>query len=296
VATPSFLQKHDFLLRRLHSLSGLVPIGVFLIAHLVTNSSLLWGKYGLRGAGEKYDFGKDGVSTLEGGIAYFQKEVSWINSQVPHLLLIEISLWAAIAFHSIFGIYIASTGKSNTARYGYGANWRYWLQRFSGYVGILFIFYHVATLRWGWTFLVPDGTKWSSDFAASSLAQALTGGSLGMDALVGGLYFLGVTLLVFHFANGLWTSAITWGLTISRQAQQRWALVCVGLGAGLMVMGWSALGAVLLIDPAKAEIVERQIMHSERSGSTLSSPAPLPSSTLQTDQASSAAGTATNTR
>ena len=24
-------------------------------------------------------------------------------------------------------------------------------------------------------------------------------------------YFLGVSLLVFHFANGLWTAAITWG-------------------------------------------------------------------------------------
>lgn len=247
----SWYERNYFLIRRLHSLSGIVPIGVFLVVHLVTNSSLVWGKWGLRSEGAGY-------TVADGGVAYFQKEVRWINEGVPHLWLIELTLWGAIAFHSIFGVVIAMSGKSNTARYAYQGNWRYTLQRISGYVGIFFIFYHVATLRWGWTFLVPGGTLWSHNFATSTLAAALRGGEDFTPAgvLVSLFYFVGITLLIFHFANGLWTAAITWGLTISQQAQRRWGVVCAGLGAGLMLAGWAALGAALAVSPARARELE----------------------------------------
>jgi len=246
-----FLDQHHLLLRRLHSLSGIVPIGVFLIAHLVTNSSIAWGKFGLRGDG------KD-MSLAEGGAFYFHKEVVWLNESVPHLLLIELTLWAAIAFHSILGLFYAMTGRSNTARYGYWANWRYTLQRISGYIGILFIFYHVATLRWGWTFLIPGGTAWSHHYASSTLALILRGGTeiTPAGALVALFYFVGITLLVFHFANGLWTAAITWGLTVSERAQRQWGYACAGIGGGLMLAAWSALFGFFLLNPADATRVE----------------------------------------
>jgi succinate dehydrogenase / fumarate reductase cytochrome b subunit len=254
-AKQSFAEKNHFLIRRLHSLTGIVPIGVFLAVHLTTNSSLAWGRFGLRGQGE-------GLTIGEGGVKYFQHEVSWINNEVPHLILIEIVLWVSIAFHSILGIYYATTGKANLQRYAYQDNWRYTLQRWSGYIGILFIFYHVATLRWGWTFLIPDGTRWSHNFSASTLAAAMQGSTEGftlMGVLVSLLYFAGVTMLVFHFANGLWTAAITWGLTISEQAQKRWGYVCAALGAGLMLAGWSSLGAALVMDYDEAHAVEREM-------------------------------------
>lgn len=250
-----FLDKHHFLLRRLHSLTGIVPIGVFLIAHLVTNSSLAWGKFGLREKGE-------GMGLQEGGYAYFQKEVDWINTQVPHLLLIEITLWVSIAFHAGLGFIYAFTGKPNNANYAYRDNWRYTLQRWSGYIGILFIFYHVATLRWGWTFLVPSGTKWSHDYSASTLIAAVQGSPEGWTTaglIVSLGYFIGVSLLVFHFANGLWTAAITWGITISEQAQKRWGYVCFAMGVGLMLAAWSALGAVFVGDHDDARAVEESL-------------------------------------
>ncbi|GJM18028.1 MAG: succinate dehydrogenase [Phycisphaeraceae bacterium] len=252
----SFFERHSFLLRRLHSLSGIVPIGVFLIAHLTTNSSLAWGRFALRGEGE-------GMSIAQGGVKYFQEEVSYINEQVPHLLLIEVTLWVSIAFHAILGVYYATTGKGNTAHYPHMDNWRYSLQRISGYLGIAFIFYHVATLRWGWTWLVPGGTQWSHHFSASTLAAAIQGSPEGWTALgvaVALLYFAGITLLVFHFANGLWTAAITWGLTVSVPAQKRWGLVCFGLGAGLMLAAWSSLGAAFMVDPQEARATEAEMI------------------------------------
>lgn len=253
------VRQHHFLLRRLHSLTGIVPIGVFLIAHLTTNSSVLWGGYALHGDG---GLGPDATS-LDRGVAYFHKEVSWINEQVPHLLLIEITLWVSIAFHSILGLYYARTGRSNTAQYAYQDNWRYTLQRWSGYIGILFIFYHVATLRWGWTWLVPGGADWGYKEATSTLVAALRGSTdgytpAGMVVSLG--YFLGVSLLVFHFANGLWTAAITWGLTISAKAQRRWGWVCAILGVGLMGMAWSSLIAFMFgVDIYRAGEIEKTL-------------------------------------
>ena len=256
MAEQRFLDKHDFLLRRLHSLTGIVPIGVFLIAHLITNSSIVWGSFALREHRDKYP------GLQDGGVAYFHKEVTWINEQIPHLLLIEITLWVSIAFHSIYGFYIATTGKSNVKNYGYGGNWRYSLQRISGYVGILFIFYHIATLRWGWSFLVPGGAKWSYEASASTLAAAIRGSTEQVTAaglLVAAWYFIGVSLLVFHFANGLWTAAITWGVTIGRAAQRRWGYVCAALGAGLMAAGWAAVIGFAILPPAKADKIERKV-------------------------------------
>lgn len=248
------LEKHHFLLRRLHSLTGIVPIGIFLIAHLTTNSSILWGRFALRSV----EAPEGGI--LAGGVLYFVKEVIWINEQIPHLLLIEIALWGSLAFHSVLGVYYATTGKRNTERYAYQDNWRYSLQRWTGYIGLVYVFYHVATLRWGWTFIVPGGTQWSHNFSASTLAAAMKGSYEGFT--IGGivvslLYFAGVTALVYHFANGLWTAAITWGVTITAQAQKRWGQVCLILGVGLMGAGWASVIGFLAVDTTTAFKIER---------------------------------------
>ena len=235
-----------FILRRLHSLSGLVPIGGFLIIHLTTNASVVWGRMG------------------KGGVETYQHEVNFIHS-MPLLLLIEIfGLWLPILFHSVLGFYYAFTGSSNVKHYGYGANWRYALQRFTGYFGFIFILYHVATLRWGWTWL-PFSSGFNVHMAASTTAQALRGGidpsALGAF-LIGSLYLIGVLALVYHLANGLWTAAITWGLTISAGAQRRWGFVCTGFGLSLAALGVTAFVGFVTLDIEAAQRIESQ-MHAE---------------------------------
>jgi len=244
-------QTHHFLLRRLHSLTGIVPVGVFLIAHLTTNSTIAWG--GLNSRAEQ-------VGWLNRAIATFQHEVSYLNN-LPMLLIIEVTLWSALGFHAILGVYYALSGSNNVSAYKYGGNFRYALQRLTGYFGILFIFYHVATLRWGWTFLVPGGVEWSHKAAASTLAAALRGSTSNFTAaglVVSIFYFVGVTALVYHFANGLWSAAITWGITISRPAQKRWGVICAGLGAVLMLMAWVSVIGFATLDYDQASAVEAQ--------------------------------------
>lgn len=248
----SLFDRHYFLLRRLHSLTGVFPIGLFLIFHLTTNASVLWGMLDSR----------KGAGLQERGVVTFQHEVDFIHS-TPFLLMIEIfGLWLPIAFHSILGIYYARTGRSNTTRYAYQSNWRYRWQRITGYVGVLFIFYHVATLRWGWSFLTPGGTKWSAEYAASTLSTILRGSADGSSSftywgvIISSFYVIGVIAMVYHFANGLWTAAITWGITVSEQAQRRWGYACFGIGAGLMTAGLGAIAGYAILDPAKARSYE----------------------------------------
>lgn len=240
------MQRHYFLLRRLHSLSGIVPIGVFLIIHLITNSSVVWGHINTPKLVHEHAQALDvaGVTSLHGGAATFQHEVNFIHS-LPFLILMEIMiLWLPIAFHAGLGVYFAMSGRSNTQRYGWGANWRYTLQRASAWIGLIYIVYHVGTLRWGWTKLIPGQMKWEAEHAGSTMAAALQGSPDGITPLgvaVIAFYLIGVTSLTFHLANGLWTAAITWGVTISRDAQQRWGYICAALGIFLTAAGWAAV-------------------------------------------------------
>lgn len=238
----SLIERNYYLHRRLHSLTGIVPVGLFLIAHLATNSSIVWGMVNSR---------PDGASAAERGAYTFQHEVNFIHN-LPFLIFIEVfGLWLPLAYHSILGVYFATSGRPNNDRYTYQANWRYTLQRISGYVGLLFVFYHIATLRWGWTWL-PFSSEFNPERAASTTAIALKGGAAEMGpagVAVALFYLVGSTLLAFHLANGLWTAAITWGLTITRQAQRRWGYVCTGLGAVLVAMTWMAVVGFVVAEP-----------------------------------------------
>lgn len=249
--TQGFFERHYFLIRRLHSLSGIAPIGLFLIVHLLTNSTIVWGEWVA-----KPPVTWDASVPFDGGVYLFQEEVSWIH-HLPFLFLIELfGLWLPIAFHAGLGVYFAAQGRYNTDRYPYQGNFRYALQRTTGYIGVLFIFMHIASLRWGWTFggLMPT---FDSEFAASSLAVHMQDGVAGW--LVPGFYLFCVLALVFHFTNGLWTAAITWGLTLTEKAQYRWGRVCDGLALILAIATIMSVWGFATLSPEEALRVEAEM-------------------------------------
>ncbi len=224
---PSWAARHHFLLRRLHSLSGIIPVGMFVIFHLFTNFQMV----------------REGE---------FQHEVNFIHS-MPALLFLEIGIWLGIGFHAALGIvYTVSGNQPNAARYGWWDNWRYTLQRVTGILALVFIFLHIATLRWRW-----DIFGWFDPFYVSGvtpggaeipLAHASTAVALQAGWLVVLLYAVGAMSVVYHWSNGLWTAAITWGLTISDMAQRRWAWVCGALFVALTVFFSGAIYGALNYD------------------------------------------------
>ena len=65
------------------------------------------------------------------------------------------------------------------------------------------------------------------------------------------LYLLGVWAAVYHMANGLWTAAIAWGLTVTAKAQRQWGNVCVAVGIIVGIIGTTAwLGVTVLGKPS----------------------------------------------
>ncbi len=209
---PAVIQRHHFLLRRLHSASGIIPIGVFLCEHLFTNAQIL------RGA------------------EHFDSDVQFIHS-LPALRLIEIfGIWLPIAFHAGLGmVYTFTDSKWNTASYRYQGNVRYNLQRITGMAALVFIFVHLWTVQWGLSF-GSWHTPFDPEHPATSAAAALQ-----FAWWVAPLYAIGMLSCVYHFANGLWTAAITWGLTISTGAQRRWGYVCLVIGIALGLMGLGSI-------------------------------------------------------
>ena len=241
-AAPSvpFLAKHHFLLRRLHSLSGILPVGLFVIAHLFTNAQMIWGQ-----------------EAGPAGDAVFQHEVDFIHS-IPALYFVELALWGAIAFHAILGIGYMTGWVPNVKHYPHMDNWRYLLQRISAWVALIFIFLHIATLRWRinvigiwdtpfFARITTDG-KPGHSMSDVPMSLPLTAYALQYSWLVVVFYVVGVFAAIYHWANGLWTAAITWGVTITKGAQKRWGYACLGLGVALTIFMFAAIAGALMYD------------------------------------------------
>jgi len=70
------------------------------------------------------------------------------------------------------------------------------------------------------------------------------------------VYPLGILASCYHLANGFWTAAITWGLTVSKGAQRRFGYACGALFALTFVLGMTALiASVVLAAKVNPDIV-----------------------------------------
>jgi succinate dehydrogenase / fumarate reductase cytochrome b subunit len=232
----SFLTRHDFAIRRLHSLSGLVPVGAYMVVHLVVNASVLESP------------------------ATFQKNVYQIHSLGSLLPLVEWTfIFIPILFHAIIGMVIVAGGMPNSNQYRYGPNYRYTLQRATGMIAFVFIMIHVFHMH-GWfhadiwleNVVRPlGGGQFKPYNAASTGGMALQ----GLAMLV--FYVLGILSCVYHLANGLWTMGITWGVWTSPRAQARASTFCSVFGVVLAVVsmgglfGMRAVGHPDRVDQAK---------------------------------------------
>lgn len=235
----SFLHRNEFLIRRLHSLSGLIPVGAYMVVHLVTNATVL-----------------DSASA-------FQARVYTIHSLGGLLPVVEWGfIFIPILFHAILGVVIIRSGMPNSSTYNYGSNIRYTAQRITGMIAFFFILWHVFHMHgWFhnsvWIENVADrlmGAKFRAYNAASTAGEAIQA-----SLIVQVLYAIGILASVFHLANGIWTMGITWGVWVSPPAQRRANYICVAFGVGLAFVGLGALWGMREVDVDKARAVENQM-------------------------------------
>jgi succinate dehydrogenase / fumarate reductase cytochrome b subunit len=185
---------HSFLLRKLHSLSGIVPIGAFLIEHILSN-----------------------FEALKGPAAY-AAQVKFLNS----LPLVRVLEWGFIfiplAFHALYGVYIALRGKVQRCRLPLGRQLDVLTQRWTGYIAFVYIIQHV----------------WRQRFAGVSLPEHPGAAFAKVQHELSNPWMLAVYVIAmiatcWHFSYGIWLFAAKWGITPGNKARKRFGYVCAAL-------------------------------------------------------------------
>ncbi|WP_284139768.1 MULTISPECIES: succinate dehydrogenase cytochrome b558 subunit [unclassified Virgibacillus] len=176
-------EHREFVWRRLHSLLGVIPIGIFLVQHLVVNHFAVYGEESFNAA----------AGVLE---------------SLPFLLALEIFvIYLPILFHAILGVYIAFTARNNTVKYSFFRNWLFYLQRITGVFTLIFIAWHV------WETRVQIGLG-NEELSFGLMENILS------NPIMLWFYIVGVLAAVFHFSNGLWGFMVHWGFAQSPKSQK----------------------------------------------------------------------------
>ncbi len=209
---------NTFLLRKLHQLTGIVPLGVFFLVHMFTNSKAMNGE------------------------ASFVKAVKDIH-EIPYLLFLEIfGIFLPLLFHSVYGVIISAEAKPNVLNYGYGRNWFYIFQRVTGIFLFFFLLFHILNLRFG---LIPGlnlvPIAGNADRAFSIVAAEF------QITWVLAFYILGVLATAWHLAYGVFLFAVDWGIVIGQRAQRATLYGCIVLALVLGAVGVNA--AVAFVRP-----------------------------------------------
>ncbi|RBW71545.1 succinate dehydrogenase cytochrome b558 subunit [Bacillus taeanensis] len=197
----------DYVNRKLHSLLGVIPLGVFLIQHLTVNH------FATRGA-EAFNAAAHFMETL------------------PFRYVLEtLVIFLPLLFHGIYGVYISFQAKNNVSRYGYFRNFMFLLQRITGIIALIFITWHV----WQTRVQAQFGADVNYDMMANILASPI--------AVV--LYLIGVISVIFHFSNGLWSFFVSWGLTVTPRSQKLFSYVTMAIFVALSIVGIRAIFAFI---------------------------------------------------
>jgi succinate dehydrogenase / fumarate reductase, cytochrome b subunit len=222
---PSLLARHQFLIYRLFSLAGLIPIGAYLVVHLITNATIL------------------------NGVPAYQAAVDRIHSLGLVLPVVEwVFIFLPILFHAAIGWLIISGAVPNASSYPYTSNFRYVLQRATAIIAFFFILYHVLEMNH------MGLGRFDPEHATSSAAATIDRALWEQVA-----YAIGILACVYHLANGLWTWGITWGLWTTPAAQRRASYLALAFGLFLGFVGLSALWGVASVNIDQARATEDRI-------------------------------------
>ncbi|WP_088006588.1 succinate dehydrogenase cytochrome b558 subunit [Indiicoccus explosivorum] len=195
----------EFFLRRLHSLLGVIPVGVFLTQHLFVNNLAVRGP-------EAFEAGAHFLESL------------------PFRYFLEIFvIFLPLMYHAFYGLYIAFTAKNNPKEYGYLRNWAFVLQRYTGVFLVIFIAWHVYETRWQ--------AALGAEVNFNMMAEILS------NPWMVAFYVLGVITATFHFANGIWSFLVSWGITQSPGSQRVATVVTMLFFVVLSVIGVQAVFA-----------------------------------------------------
>ncbi len=205
-----------FILCKLHQLSGIFPLGIFLLEHFYTNSKALTG------AGD------------------FNHAVRDLQS-IPYIIFVEtIGIFIPLIYHAVYGLVITVEARPNNLAYPYPRNWFYLIQRITGIILFFFITFHVLNFRFG---LIPGLNETSVAHAPDEAFNIVAREFRMVPIFI--VYMIGIVATVWHFANGIWLFLVDWGITIGERAQRLTGYACIGFGVVLLLVGVNAAVAFI---------------------------------------------------
>jgi succinate dehydrogenase / fumarate reductase cytochrome b subunit len=219
--------RENFILHKLHSLTGIVPVGYYMAQHLVLNSFSV--------AGESY---------FNGVIAFFDSMPIYV------LLAMEtLFIWIPLAFHAVYGLIIVGHAQPNFigTRYGWSQNRMFTFQRWSGVFLFFALIIHVCTTT-GAKYLHPAEHSEMIKYAAWH-AKLLSNGCAWLI-----FYMVMVLFASYHLGYGLWNFCIRWGITISDRAQIKVQQASFLVFVALTLIGWAALAGFLIHNPSSEPV------------------------------------------
>jgi len=199
----------SFVLRRLHSLTGIIPVGAFLFEHILISNSTAIG---------------------QNGPSAYARQVSFL-ANLPLVFFLELfGIWIPIAFHALYGFYIWYRGEGNTVSYPWSGNWMYTLQRWTGGIAFIYIVWHTYTMRFTGIDL--------HDHPLASFGK-VQGEVIHTPLFL--FYVVGLVAASWHFAYGIWLFSAKWGIVSGDKAQKRLLRACLVLFLALCGVGFASL-------------------------------------------------------
>jgi succinate dehydrogenase / fumarate reductase, cytochrome b subunit len=187
----------SYFLRKLHSFTGVLPVGAFLAEHFWSNSAALVNA-------AKYDEVSRDLQTIP-----FRPFVEWGVIFLPML------------FHGVYGVYIWLRGKSNVSAYPWVGNWLYVTQRYTGLIAFAYIAWHLYTERW----LTHGRSTYATVESDLQNPWYLL------------FFVVGILASSFHLGVGIWNFLCKWGLAATAKAQQAAGRFGVLVGVVFSVVG-----------------------------------------------------------
>jgi succinate dehydrogenase / fumarate reductase cytochrome b subunit len=198
----------SYVRNRLGTVLALAPLGVWVIVHLWNNLAAF------RGA----EAWQESVTTHKHPVAAV---TTWIVVLLPLVL------------HSVWGIGRLMMTKPNNTHYRYFGNLRYLLQRVSALGVLAFVGAHLWL-----AFLQPRLVEGHAERFVDIAHEMRT----HTPTLV--VYILGTLGVAYHLANGIATSAMTFGFGTTQKSQKRMERLSMLLLVVFLVMAWGAVYAL----------------------------------------------------
>ena len=198
----------SFILKRLHSLSGVFPLGFFLLEHMFSNAFILAGPKAYNG------------------------QIQFLQS-LPLVTFMEIFfIGLPILYHAGYGIFVTLSGKTNLSSYPYTQNFLYTLQRVTGVLALIYIGYHVYHTR-------IVNAMFGTEVSYARMQELMHIPRMFW------FYVIGLASVCFHFSNGIWGFCVSWGLSVSAKAQRNVGIGFGLLGLLIFIVGIFSLTRLL---------------------------------------------------